>query len=187
MLSALPISHGGTDGGCGVCESALWFALRVLANHERAVSLRLGRLGVASYSPEYAERVRWSDRTKTTRRPLFPGYLFAQICDQAEYAAAVSAAGVVGALPSNTQPAAISDQEMDTIRRIETCGLEVRPYDGHAVGDVVQVSGGPLDGISGVIVRLARAPRLVVRIQNFLGRAIAIELDAHSLSSANYY
>ena len=56
-----------------------WSALQVKTNQEKRVAQHLQIRSVEHYLPVYTERSRWSDRTVTLERPLFPGYLFVRL------------------------------------------------------------------------------------------------------------
>src|SRR5579863_7545202 len=53
-----------------------WNAVQVLTNHEKRVTQHLSSRSLEHYLPTYPERSRWTDRTVTLERPLFPGYVF---------------------------------------------------------------------------------------------------------------
>jgi transcriptional antiterminator NusG len=166
--------------GVNACGMS-WRALYVRSKSEFSVSARLGRLNYETYCPVYMVRRRWSDRVKLARLPLFPGYVFVS-CLEPELAEVLGLAGVVQALPSNLAPALLSEESIDTIKRVVGSGLAVEPHT-PAMGERVMITRGPLAGIAGVVVRV-RKPRLIVEIENLQGRAIAVELTAEMLESA---
>lgn len=53
-----------------------WRVLQVIANHEKKVARQLDVRSLEHYLPLYTDRSRWTDRTVTLQRPLFPGYVF---------------------------------------------------------------------------------------------------------------
>ncbi len=57
-------------------QSSPWNVLHVITNHEKRVAKHLGVRSVEHYLPLYSERVKWTDRTVVTERPLFSGYVF---------------------------------------------------------------------------------------------------------------
>jgi transcriptional antiterminator NusG len=146
------------------------------------VKASAARRYVEVYSPVYRLTSRWTDRQKQLERPLFPGYVFAHCDGPADLSAVRACRGVVSVLPSNLQPRAVSDDDIETVRRLEGSGLAIAPHQ-YLVGECVEVLRGPLTGVQGVVKRAARSARLIVNIETFHGRAIAVELDEETLGS----
>lgn len=147
---------------------------------ERAVTQTLSLRYIEPLLPTWAEEVRWSDRTKTTVRPLFPGYVFARMWDDGcEFPVALQTPGVVQILPTSLNPLAIDDAEMDAVRRIMAAKVAVAPCE-YVAGELVTIDDGPLAGVSGVVVRTRGALRVVVSVE-ILRRAVSVEIDAGTL------
>ena len=160
---------------------AHWYALRTRSNRERTCERDLNRCGIASFLPTYRVESRWSDRVKILERPLFPGYLF--VCaTAAELERATHTRGVVSVLGSNLHPTAIADAEIAAVRQVANTHMNIEPC-AYTVGERVTVETGSLAGVSGVIQRTKGARRLVVSV-DILGRAVSVELDADTVTSA---
>ncbi len=71
-----------------------WSVLHVITNHEKKVAQQLAVRSLEHYLPLYSERSRWTDRTVTLERPLFPGYVFVRYSPETR----VSLIAVPGAL-----------------------------------------------------------------------------------------
>jgi len=56
-----------------------WFALRVKSNCETVVAASVRHKGLEEFLPMYTSCHRWSDRLKSVKLPLFPGYIFCRI------------------------------------------------------------------------------------------------------------
>src|SRR5438445_13396592 len=53
-----------------------WFALSVMARHEKIVSELLGNKGFETFVPLYTRQRQYAHRVPGFELPLFPGYLF---------------------------------------------------------------------------------------------------------------
>ena len=172
--------HVGEGAGAHAKLAFHWYALRVRSNTEFQVSLALQRVLIETFLPTWSEDVQWSDRKKTTVRPLFPGYVFARLLNDAcDVRLALQTRGVVQLLPSSFSPQAIPDAEIEMVRRVVAVTSQCRPC-AFVSGDLVTIDSGPLAGVSGVVVRTRGSLRVVVSVE-ILQRAVSVELDAGTL------
>ena len=161
-------------------HQAHWYAFRVRSNRERTVQRDLRTAGVPEFLPLYSVVSRWSDRTVTTERPLFPGYIFARCAGDIERV--LRTRGVVGALGNNYNPTAIAADEITAIRRLVQLSKNIEPC-AFTPGQRVRVETGAFSGLTGVVTRTKGARRLVCNVE-MLGRAVSVELDAGAVVSA---
>lgn len=98
-----------------------WHVLHVLSNHEKRVARRLAARSVEHYLPLYTERVKWTDRTVVTERPLFSGYVFARITNQSRISV-ISTPGVLQMLGDGDRDL-VSEDELSRIRDGLASGL----------------------------------------------------------------
>lgn len=164
------------------CDNAQhWFALQTLSRHEKIVRQELTRRSIEQFLPTVKRLSQWKDRKKEIEFPLFPGYCFARFALDSRLAVLQSpgVVRIVGAL----RPEPIPDVEIESLRIVmeNRVGYEVYPY--LKEGSLVEVTEGPLQGVTGVLVRHARPYRLVLRI-NLIQRALAVEVDASSVVPA---
>ena len=150
-----------------------WLAARVRSAYAWKVRASLRDAGIEEFLPTYTEEVRWSDRTKTVERALFPGYIFLRVMD---VSAALRIAGIVQILASNLKPTPIPSDQIDAVRLVCLSAENVLPC-AHVVGESVTVATGPLAGVTGTVKRVKGGLRLIVAIE-LLGRAISVEIDA---------
>lgn len=156
-----------------------WFALRVRAQFEFKVRDSLETAGLEAFLATWSEEVQWSDRKKTTVRPLFPGYVFARMDGFREFNWALQTRGVVQILPDSLNPLAVSDAEIATVKRVMDAKVSAIPCD-FTAGETVTIDNGPLAGVSGVVVKTKGSMRVVVSVE-ILRRAVSVELDAGTL------
>lgn len=175
----LPAVAGGRDAFCERVPGArgtrlFWYALRTRSRTEFKVSESLQGAGFEVFLPTYSETARWSDRVKTTVRPLFAGYVFSRFERFSEASAILGTTGVIAILGHN-EIDSISDDEVANLRLI--AALPASPCPHVAQGDAVTITSGPLTGVSGVVVRTKGAYRLVVSVE-MLGRSASVEIAA---------
>ena len=120
---------------------------------------------------------RWKDRKKKIDWPLFPGYCFAKF-DPAEALAILKCTGVVNIVSVEGKPAAIPEQEIESIRTLVGSDLQYDPCPMIHEGMMVEVVHGPLKGVVGRLVRKdAPKARLVLSV-DLIGQAVSVEVDA---------
>jgi len=153
-----------------------WYAIRTRSRHEKVVDQQLASRGVEAFLPLADRRRRWKDRWKTVSFPLFPGYCFARFPSENRLAV-LTAIGVVQILGINGQANPVPDHEIEAVRQLVTSTLPFDPHPYLKEGMEVEVVGGPLAGIRGVLVRKGDRARLVVAI-HLIQQAASVELDA---------
>jgi transcription antitermination factor NusG len=151
-----------------------WFALKVRARSETLVSQLLQQKGFDSFAPTFHDCRIYKDRVKQVEAALFPGYIFCRFHAH-ETLPIVTTPAVQLIVSTGTQPAAISDFEIENLRLTAATGL-ARPFPYLREGHKVRVHFGPLTGVEGYLVARKGAQRLVIAA-DLLQRAIAIEVD----------
>ena len=153
-----------------------WFALYVKPRHEKNVALILERKGFEAFLPTYRHRVKYN---KTFELPLFPGYVFCRI-ELSERLPIVATPGVFSIVGKGSEPEAISELEIEGIRRMIQSGLPAQPWPYVTPGQQVSLESGPLQGVQGVVVDSSDEKWLVVSV-NLLRRSVAVKLDREFL------
>jgi transcription elongation factor/antiterminator RfaH len=153
-----------------------WFAIWTRSRHEKAVEEHLARKDVEVFLPTITRWSRWKDRKKRIDWPLFPGYCFARF-DPNNLLPIVSAPGVATVISFDGKPAPIPEQEIENIRRLVTSGLQYDPCPLIKEGSRVEVVGGPLKGVVGILEKKGAHARLVLAV-DLIGRAVSVTVDA---------
>jgi len=73
--------------------------------------------------------------------------------------------------------AAVPDREIESIRTLVTSELQYDPCPLIDVGAMVEVTGGPLKGVTGLLVRKGAHAKLVLAV-NLIGAAVSVQVDA---------
>jgi len=139
-----------------------WHALQVLTNHEKRVTKQLACRSVEHYLPLYTEKSKWTDRTVTLQRPLFPGYLFIRFCPQ-ERLTVLNTPGVLHVL-GNGSAGLIPSTEIDRLQAALTQGYFLYPHSGIAKGTSVRLKHGIFAGVEGKVTELRSHCRVVLAL-----------------------
>jgi transcription antitermination factor NusG len=137
---------------------------------------QLERKKIAAFLPTVTRWSRWKDRKKKIDWPLFPGYCFARF-DPHDRLPVLKCAGVVNIVSFEGEPAAIPDQEIDSIRQLVESDLAYDPCPMIREGMMVEVVHGPLKGVVGRLARKGAHARLVLSV-DLIGQAVSVEVDA---------
>lgn len=153
-----------------------WYAVYTSPRHEKRVREYLIYRRIECYLPLYRVARRWRNGCQVRNEfPLFPGYLFVRI-GKSERVAVLSVPGVISFVGTGSQPAPLSDFEIDTLRS----GLHLQhfePYRKLVIGQRVRIKAGSLNGLTGVLVRSANGLRVVLTVE-LIQQSVAVEIDA---------
>lgn len=153
-----------------------WFAVWTRSRHEQVVREQIERRHFDAFLPTITRWSRWKDRKKKVDWPLFPGYCFARFNPE-EALAILKCTGVVNIVSFEGKPAAIPEQEIESIRRLVTSELQYDPCPMIREGMMVEVKHGALKGVVGRLIRKGSHARLVLSV-DLIGQAVSVEVDA---------
>ena len=154
--------------------STHWFALHVKSRHEKLVSSLLRAKGFEEYLPLYTVRGRYRE----ARLPLFPCYTFCRFALSSR-PQIVRTPGVFSILGSGNGPVPVPDVQIADVKNIENSGLPAEPCDYMMYrGQTVEIQGGPLTGLRGILTQIKRRHRLVLSVE-LLKRSVAVEVEPH--------
>jgi len=153
----------------------LWYALHVRARFEKHVQAHLQDKGYEVLLPTYESKRRWSDRVKILSLPLFPNYVFCRF-NVNERLPILITPGVNFIVGVGRSPVAVDQSEISSIHHVLSSGLAARPWPYLNIGETVRIANGPLEGLSGIIVREKGEDRLIVSV-SLLMRSVSVEID----------
>jgi transcription termination/antitermination protein NusG len=154
-----------------------WFALWTRSRHEQVVREQLALKQIEVFLPTVTKWSRWKDRKKKIDWPLFPGYCFARF-NPRERLPVLKCAGVVNIISSEGgEPTAIPETEIEGIRQLVESDLAFDPCPMIHEGMLVEVTHGPLRGVTGRLLRKNEKARLVLSV-DLIGQAVSVEVDA---------
>jgi transcription antitermination factor NusG len=155
-----------------------WWVLHTKPRQEKALARQLVRLGVPFYLPQVVRRTRISGRMMRSHVPLFPGYVF-MMANEDQRIAALATARVVRTLPVPAQDRLWRD--LRQVFRLIATGAPITPEGRLEPSVTVEISSGPLAGLTGKIVRAASGRRFVVAV-DFIQQGASVLLDDFMLT-----
>lgn len=158
-----------------------WFAVRTRPRHERVAKTNLEHFGIETFLPLSAQVRTWSDRRKVIEFPLFPGYLFIRTPGSARARLRVfQAQGVLGFVGTRRDASPIPDFQIETIRSVLRAQIECHPHEYLTVGQRVRIHSGSLEGVEGILVRVANDRSLIVSV-DLIQRSVAVRLEGYEV------
>jgi len=147
-----------------------WFVLYVKPRHEKHVSRILCGKGYEAFLPLYERRT----SCRVTELPLFPSYVFCRL-DPANRLPVLSVPGVFSIVGIGGTMAPVNPTEIAALQLIMRSGLDRDPWPALPCGTPVTVIRGPMQGISGVVIRNKTSTRILVSV-TLLQRSVSVEL-----------
>ena len=155
-----------------------WRVLQVVPNHEKKVATHLSHRTVEHFLPLYTERSRWSDRSVTLERPLFPGYIFVRFAQEARRSV-ITSPGVLKVLGQKDSEV-VEAEEIDRIRTAIASGCLLRPHPPISVGTRVRVTNGVFAGTEGLVIEM-RSRCKVILSMSAVNQCYSLETDIRNL------
>jgi transcription antitermination factor NusG len=156
-----------------------WYAVYLHSNFEAQVTEVLSRsLQGRVFYPCYAVKSVRRGREHLIRKPLFPGYIFARTAlDPASKVQILSTRGVAGIVKFAGRYAPIEDAVIDSLLILDEHREGIAPHPYIREGARVRVTGGPLAGARGMVLRArGKKPKLVVSV-DILQRSVGVTID----------
>jgi transcription antitermination factor NusG len=156
-----------------------WYAAYTMSRHERRIATHCEHIGIEHFLPLYSSRRSWKNRTTVDlQMPLFPNYIFVRLSAE-DHGRLLRLPGVLSTVGTSAGPAAISEHDMEALRRIiQYKAIEPHPF--IVTGDRVRVKKGPLEGIAGVVLRKINGVRFIVTL-DLIGKSVALDIEGNSL------
>jgi transcription antitermination factor NusG len=139
-----------------------WHVLHVIANHESRVARHLTGRSLEHYLPLYSERSRWTDRTVTLERPLFPGYVFVRFQSQSRLSV-ISTPSVLRILGDSCSET-VDSTEIDRIRDSLAKGYILRPHTRIPAGTHVRICRGIFTDMEGIVTEMRRTCTVIIAL-----------------------
>jgi transcription antitermination factor NusG len=156
-----------------------WYAACTRSRHEKVVAEQLQGKGIETFLPLYTTVRRWKNGDHRVRLPLFPGYAFARFA-LGDRLPVLKVPGVVRLVGFNGVPAALDDEEVESLRRALAAGISAEPHPYLNEGQRVRITAGPLAGREGTLVRRKGMVRVVLSI-DLIQRSVLVDVNADEL------
>lgn len=155
-----------------------WIAINTHPHREHVAIENLIRQKFAVYCPMELKRVRHARRTQDLPRPLFPGYIFAEVMpDLALWRPILSTYGVRNLIRTGDRPAFVDHGFIQGLRAREIDGVIAKPPRPFAVGQEVRLNGGPFDGIIATIIEMGERDRLIL-LASLLSQTVRLKVTS---------
>jgi transcription antitermination factor NusG len=168
----------GLQDFAGENRHTAWSILHVLSNHEKKVALHLTQRDCEYYLPLYREVSRWSDRSVTLEKPLFPGYVFTRVKSE-QRPKLYTVPGIVRYLGDGARDT-VSPEEIERIKTALAGGCKLRPHPQIRNGYRVLVREGFFRGVAGTVKELRNQVKVVVSVNHIEG-CLCLELDLNDI------
>ncbi len=158
-----------------------WIAVYTKPRHEKTVLNQFEEKGIESYLPLIRQKHRWSDRMKWVETPIFKSYIFACI-ELKNNLEVLQTRGVHNIVKFQNKIAVIPEIQITNLRKMLVGGFDPYPSDYFVKGDEVEVVGGPLRGINGIVSRSDSPDKLIIKI-DVIRHAVAVQIESKFLKS----
>jgi transcription antitermination factor NusG len=157
-------------------SQALWYAGYTAARHEKRVAKHLAQRGVEHFLPLYETIRHWNNGRHRVQFPLFPGYVFVRIA-LGERRRVLEVPGFVRLVGFRGIPCPLPESDINTMREGLSAGVLAEPYRYLTAGTRVEIRSGPLQGMTGILLRRQNKYRVVLSI-DLIQRSMVVEVDA---------
>jgi transcription antitermination factor NusG len=161
-------------------NSPHWYAAYTKPRHEKKVDELLGDAKIERFLPLLRKEHQWSQRRKIVEEPLIRGYVFVRIRPQ-EALYVLETHGVVRFVMFNKELAVIPDFQINALKRSLDGGFTLSPTNYIQVGQLVEVTDGPLKGIFGKIQRIDNEEKFVLAL-DAVQAAYTVQIESRFLS-----
>jgi transcriptional antiterminator RfaH len=154
-----------------------WWVLHTRPRAEKAPARKLLGSRRRFFLPLYRKQWRSSGRLLSSHLPLFPGYLF--LCDDHDvWLDALTTNQVAKTFPVPDPARLYAD--LVRVHQLMQAGMTMTPEERLVPGTPVEITGGPLAGVKGVVIRRGSQRRFLVEVA-FIQRGVSIEVDGWTL------
>ena len=157
-----------------------WYAGCTASRHEKRVAEQLRQRGVQYFLPLYETIHRWQNGRHRVQLPLFPGYLFVRLAlrDRRQVLEIPGFARLVG---FSSTPTPLRDAEIEAMQRGLELGMHAQPHPYLTAGRRVEIVSGPLQGMTGVLLRRHGLCRVVLSVE-LIQRSLVVEVNAEDVA-----
>jgi transcription antitermination factor NusG len=161
----------------GILEQ--WFAAYTFSCHEKRVAQHLSTRHIDFFLPVQRIVNRWKNGLRMLiERPLFPGYVFVKI-DCRDRVRVLELPGVHSLVGAGREPTPLPHEEIEVLRRGMHL-LNAQPHPLVKSGERVIIRKGPLDGMTGIVVRQKNSARVILTV-DLIMKSISVEVDGQDL------
>jgi transcription termination/antitermination protein NusG len=154
----------------------LWYAGYTASRHEKRVAEHFAQRGVEHFLPLYETIHRWNNGRHRVQLPLFPGYIFVRIALR-DRLRVIEVPGFVRLVGFSSLPHPLPEADINRMKEALNKGVLAEPYPYLTVGTRVEIRNGPLQGMTGILLRRQNKSRVVISV-DLIMRSMAVEVEA---------
>ncbi len=162
-------------------ETAEWYVVNAKPRKEKFAQFNLRLKGLRVFLPQLL--LPQSSQKRQRVAPLFPGYLFIKIRFSEEYHYVIWSPGVKRLLSFNGSPAPVGDDIVSFLMEQATPEGIITAHSNLRAGQMVQLDGGPFDGLSGIIQEPPDAKGRIKILLSLLKRQVKVKVPARYVKS----
>jgi transcription antitermination factor NusG len=159
-----------------VDTQVLWYAGYTAARHEKRVAEHFLQREVEHFLPLYETIHRWNNGRHRVQLPLFPGYIFVRLALQHRLRV-LEVPGFVRLVGFNSLPCPLPEADIKKMMEALNKGVLAEPYPYLTAGTRVEIRNGPLQGMTGILVRRHNKCRVVISV-DLIMRSMIVEVEA---------
>ncbi len=128
----------------------VWMAVYTKPRYEKKVYKYLCEKNFKTYLPLIKVKRKWSDRYQWIEKPMFASYIF--VCaEKNECLNILKTCGVHHIIKIGGKIVPIHESEIERIMKLIEGGFNPKSTDYFVLGDMVEIIGGPLKGMVGLV------------------------------------
>ena len=156
-------------------------AIYTKPRHEKMAYKYLCEKNIKTYLPLIKVKRKWSDRFQWIEKPMFTSYIFVY-AEKNESLNVVQTYGVHHVIKFGGDILPIRESEIEGIRNLIEGGFKPEPTDYFVVGDEVEIIGGPLMGMIGLVSRIKGQDYFILKI-DAIQHAIQCQIERRWLKT----
>lgn len=157
-----------------------WHVLHVRPRREKKMADCCAKHGVEHYLPLREETKVYPRRKVTVRKPVFPGYVFAEFAPT-DRATLLQSNHIARILVVEDQPSFL--HQLEQVRKALQADPTLGACAAFEQGKKVRITGGPFMGLEGVVQTRKGTARVLLNVE-MIGQAVALEVDTGLLEPA---
>lgn len=174
----MPEDHLDTEGS----QERRWYVVYSKPRREEFAQSNLQRKGLEVFFPRLA--LPYPRPKQNPIVPLFPNYLFVRLRLPEEYSYALWSPGVKNIVSFNDTPAPIDEDIVTFLKSQADVASIIKGHSQLAVGQQIRISGGPFDGIIGIIHDPPDARGRVGVLMQLLSRQVKVAVPMRFVESS---
>ena len=154
----------------------LWYAGYTASRHEKRVAEHFAQRGVEHFLPLYETIHRWNNGRHRVQLPLFPSYIFVRIALR-DRLRVIEVPGFVRLVGFNSLPYPLPEADINRMKEALNRGVLAEPYRYLTAGTRVEIRNGPMQGMTGILLRRQYKCRVVISV-DLIMRSMAVQVEA---------